>query len=82
MELCSKLLKSWRAKKGLSIKEFARKLGVGETTYNSWELNISRCRLDKLIEIITLLEGNMREFLFAYEQDKYSQCKQTSKELK
>lgn len=44
MELCSKLLKSWRAKKGLSIKEFARKLGVGETTYNSWELNISRCK--------------------------------------
>jgi hypothetical protein len=24
----------------------------------------------------------MSEFLFAYEQDKYSQCKQISKELK
>lgn len=73
MELCSKLLKSWRVKKGLSIREFAKQLQVAETTYNSWELNVSRCRLDKLFQIINLLEGDINEFLFAYKQDKYSQ---------
>lgn len=73
MKATSRLLKSWRIKKGLTIEECATKLNIGKNSYNSYELNISKCRLDVIDKIINLLDGDYNEFLIAYQQDKYSQ---------
>lgn len=74
------ILKSMRAKKGLSQEETSKIMNVSRQTYQSYEANPLTCPIDTLFNIIELLDGNIEEFLFAIKQDYLSKNNNQEKE--
>lgn len=71
-------IKSLRCKKLKTQQEVADKIGVIRQTYNGYENNILNCDLDVVLKILEALEctkSEVKEFLFAVEQDILSYLK-------
>jgi transcriptional regulator with XRE-family HTH domain len=75
--MSTRILKSWRAKKGLSIRNLDEQnlLSVSGNTYNKYENNPGKIELDFLYEIVDVFGGDINEFFNAFQQDKKSQNK-------
>ncbi len=74
----SDMLKRFRGKSLLTQKEVANKLGISRQLYNTYENNILKCQLDTLFKIFRVLnvsEEDIRNFLFAFQQDYLSYIK-------
>lgn len=74
----SDMLKRFRGKSLLTQKEVASKLGISRQLYNTYENNILKCQLDTLFKIFKVLnvsEEDIRNFLFAFQQDYLSYIK-------
>lgn len=72
------MLKRFRGKSLLTQKEVASKLGISRQLYNTYENNILKCQLDTLFKIFKVLnvsEEDIRNFLFAFQQDYLSYIK-------
>ena len=68
-------IKSLRGKKLKSQQEIADILGVARQTYNVYEANILKCDLDTVLKILGALnctKTELKDFLFALEQDALS----------
>ena len=77
----SDMLKRFRGKSLLTQKEVANKLGISRQLYNTYENNILKCQLDTLFKIFRVLnvsEEDIRNFLFAFQQDYLSYKQQDS----
>lgn len=49
-------LKEWRRLRGISQAEMAEKVKVSRLTYRGWEECIGKMKVEKLIEILAILE--------------------------
>lgn len=57
-------LREWRKAKGMSIREYAERLGVSETTVNKWELHDVNMPVKMAVKACELLEVNISDVIF------------------
>lgn len=67
-----KTIKAWRADLGLSQKEVARRLGVSEVSYNSWEQDNSMMRIRTVIKLSLIFECKPDEIIFFADKSKFN----------
>lgn len=48
----------------LNSSQFAKMIGINNTTYSNWELNVSKPSLDKALEIAKKLNRNVEDIWY------------------
>lgn len=75
----NRMIKSFRGKKLMTQDEVASKLKVSRQMYNIYENNMLKCELNTVMRILEALDVNkseLKEFLYALEQDYVSYQKE------